>query len=490
MSFLYRLIGSVTPQEVDTAPQAARGILYDFAGNLITPANRAAVSETAGGVLHAGKDYKIARTLRASQNGALVIAGDETMLLNDSGEGTTRNLNTWIETLTTMASTQTLATGLLLNSASTLTTTTGILESSHRSFPVLAKSGLHFRARLRFSGATNCFEEWGFSDCASATTALINNGAFFRRDGAGSLQPILAFNGTEGAGPTMTGPGNTEYAWYDIFLEDDRATFQITSVTGVLLSSVVMERGATGGSGTGVATAARLLAVTHIPAFFRVYNSGAAGSAPQIAMTMCTVQMVDSWSQRSIPIQQSGMLLNAASSPTAFTQLANWTNSAAPTTRTLSNTAAAETTLGGLLVVNAIAGGATDLIMFGWQNPAPYTFYCDGVWIPAPLNQVVAVATTATIFQYFMAFNSSAVSLATAAPYSPMRVALPGVHTAAVALAANALFSGNQIFVQFATPFAVHPGRFLHIGCREIVGTATATETYLWAGVGVSGFFE
>lgn len=476
--------------DVDATPKALRGILYDASGNVIIPSNRSAVAETTGGLLNAGKDYKLSRTLRASSTGALQMGGDDTLLLYDSFEGTTRNLNAWIETIATATSAQTLATGLRLNTTASVTSGQGVLESSHRQFPIVARSSLVFRARLRFQGLTNCFEEWGFSDQASATTAVMSNGAFFRRDGAGSLQPILAFNGTEGAGPTMTGPATTDYAWYEIFLEDDRATFQIVSVTGVLLSSVVMERGATGGSGTGVATAARLFAVTHLPAFFRVYNSGTAGTAPQIDITLCSVTLADIWSQRDHSVVLSGMGYNSLSSPTAYTQLANWSNNAAPTTRTLSNTAAAETTLGGLLRVNSIAGGNNDLIMFGWQNPSPYTFYCTGIKIPVPLNEVVQVATTSTIFAYFAAFNSSAVSLATAAPYSPMRVGLGEIHVATTAVLANGLFSGNTVVWTPQTPMAVQPGRFLHVGCRELVGTATATETYLWGGIAIDGFFE
>ena len=488
MSYLFRLFGTSNSGEVDSSGQQ-RTIPYDSAGNNLGSANRVAVAETTGGVLLSGRQYKLARGLRAGYSGALQLGGDETVLLHDAFEGTTRNLNQWIETATTMVSAQTTAVGLTLNSGNTTTTTTGVLESSHRQFPVGAGMGLLGLWHLRALGATNCFEEWGFSDQASATTAGHTNGAFFRRDGGGTLQPVLAFAGVETQGSSMAGFDTTHYNTYAIHLEDMRATFQVISHLGVLLASQVMEIGAAG-AGAGVVTQARMFSVTHISAFARVLNVGAAGTAPQIIINQATVAMLDYWSQRPHAVQQSGLGLNSLTSPTAYTQLANWTNSAAPTTRTLSNTAAAETTLGGLLRVNSIAGGTTDLIMFGWQNPSPYTFYCDSIYIPVPLNEVAAVATTATILFYFAAFNSSAVSLATAAPYTPMRIALPGIHTAAVALAANALFSGNAIQVTFPTPFAVQPGRFLHIGCRELVGTATATETYFWAGVAIGGFFE
>jgi hypothetical protein len=471
---------------VDPTSKAGRVSIYDSAGNLITSANRAVVIETAGGVMNAGKDYKLARTLRVSSTGALHVAGDGATMLWDSFEGTVRNLSQWVETVTTMASTQALATGLTLNSASTLTTTTGILESSHRQFPIVARGALVFRARLRVQGATNCFEEWGFGDATSATTAVINNGAFFRRDGAGSLQPILAFNGTEGAGATMTAPATTEYAWYEIFLEDDRATFQITSVNGALISSQVMERGATGGNGTGVATAARLFAVTHIPAFFRVYNSGAAGTAPQIVVNQCSVTLADTWGTRDHRVGLSGAGYSSLTSPTAFTQIANYANSAAPASATLSNTAAGYTTLGGQWQFAAVAGAETDYALFGWTNPSPYTFYCTGIRIGETLNLVAAVATTATILQWGVAFNSSAVSLATGAPYSPMRLQL-GSQAFAIASAIGAIQPG--IPWTPGTPMAVQPGRFLHIILKMPVASATATEIFRGS-VAIDGFFE
>jgi hypothetical protein len=476
-------------QTIDPTSKAGRVTVYDTSGNVAVPANRAAIAETAGGVLNAGKDYKVARTFRTGSTGALQVAGDESFMLADSFEGTTRNLNQWIETATTQTSAQTTAIGLQLNSGSTLTTTTGIIESSHRQFPIIGRGALIFRAHCRVMGATNCVEELGFSDQTSATTALSNNGAFFRRDSAGSLQPVLAFNGTETQGTTMSGPATTDYAWYEIFLEDSRATFQILSAAGVLLSSQVMEIGSSAG-GAGSVTQARMFSVTHLPCMFRVYNTGAAGTAPQINMNQCVVMYADQMSQRPHVVAQSGIGLNSLTSPTVYTQLANYTNNTAPTARTLSNTAAAETTLGGLVRANSIAGGTNDLILFGWQNPSPYTFYFTGIQIPVPFNEVVAVATTATTFLYGMAFNSSAVSLATAAPYSPMRVALSGFHTGAIALAVNAAFTGNTIVWVPGTPIAVQPGRFLHVFTREIVGTATATETYQWAGVVIDGFFE
>ncbi len=70
-----------------------------------------------------------------------------------------------------------------------------------------------------------------------------------------------------------------------------------------------------------------------------------------------------------------------------------------------------------------------------------------------------------------------------------MRVGLGGTHVGAVGLAANTQFTGPQISWYPQVPIAVQPGRFLHLFCRELVGTATATETYLW-NVVIEGYFE
>ena len=493
MSWLTRLLGQDGASQLKVDPHAgalsgaAHVSPYDLAGNILVPANRGILVDTVGGALNSGKDYKLARSMRVSSTGGQHVAGDGSFMLHDAFEGTTRNLNQWVETIATATSAQTLANGLRLNTGSSLVSGQGVLESSHRQFPLVARAGLVFRARLRVQGATNCFEEFGFGDTISATTPVINNGAFFRRDGAGSLQPILSFNGTEGAGPTMAQPLTTESSWYEIFLEDDRATFQITDAQGALISAQIMERGATGGSGAGVKTQARLFAVTHLPCFLRVYNSGTAVTAPQIDATHASVTFADGLSQRDHRVAMAGMGYDGLTSPTAYTQLANWANSTVPANGALSNTVASYTTLGGLFRFAATTGAETDYALFGWQNPSPYTFYCTGISISQLRNEVVAVATSASVFEWAAAFNSSAVSLATAAPYSPMRIAL-GAQAFAIA-AAIAAMTGGSLEKSFNSPKAVQPGKFLHIILRLPIGTATATEFFRGM-CSVDGFFE
>jgi hypothetical protein len=230
-----------------------------------------------------------------------------------------------------------------------------------------------------------------------------------------------------------------------------------------------------------------LFAVTHLPVFKRVYNSGTAGTAPQIVCNHASVAFVDGFSQRDHRVAMSGMGYNSLSSPTVFTQLANYANSAAPASATLSNTVAGYTTLGGQWQFAAIGSAETDFALFGWQNPTPYTFYCTGIKIDS-FNMVVAVATTVTSLQWGAAFNSSAVSLATAAPYSPMRVALGQQYFLTADPVGAGARPGPVIWVP-GTPMAVQPGRFLHIILKLPTSTATATEIIRGTAV-VDGFFE
>jgi len=64
----------------------------------------------------------------------------------------------------------------------------------------------------------------------------------------------------------------------------------------------------------------------------------------------------------------TGMGLSAAQSYT--TGLANYANSAAPASATLSNTAAGYTTLGGQFQFAAVAGAETDYALFAYTVPA------------------------------------------------------------------------------------------------------------------------
>lgn len=93
--------------------------------------------------------------------------------------------------------------------------------------------------------------------------------------------------------------------------------------------------------------------------------------------------------------------MTAGRNPFTGAQLENHVNSTAPTSATLSNTAAGYATLGGRFQFAAVAGAATDYALFAIAVPTGSKFLCEGIHIEL-YNTVVAVATTPTIFEWSM----------------------------------------------------------------------------------------
>lgn len=465
---------------IDATSQAGRATLYDPSGNVLSPVNRGALAETAGGVVTSGKEYKLARTDRSLPDGQK--SSNLQPLLLSQYHTTVKDAGMWIESGSVMSAGQTVAAGLTLNSTSSVAANANIVWTSHRQFLIPERGALIFRTRLRNIRFNNSIAEWGIG-APVGNTAVVNDGAFFRKDTAGSLQGVISQNGTEIQSSVMTAPADTDYAFYEIFYCEGRAFFQIVSDAGVVISAVDLP---------ATATTARAPSVSHLPCFHRLYNGAVGpGTAPQVLVDRTAVYLTDAPESRPWREIMSGQGWNSSMVPGAGTQAAQAVNSATPAGVALANTTAPHALLGGLTNGNAMAAGlTTDLILVGYQVPSPYMFYFTGVRIDPPVNLVVAVATTDTQFAlYGMAFNSSAVSLATAGTYPPMRVPLGGNHKFTVADPVGRPAAGSPVIWQPNTPIAVMPGRFIHVYVRCMIGTATATETYLWA-IAIDGWFE
>lgn len=483
------LQNSATASEMGIDNRSAHVALYDSSGNILTPVDKAPSGITPGatrGVPIMGAEWLTPRLLRSLTDGALAGA-EPTLLLEDNVEGAAVNTNKWIQTTTTMTIAQ--ATGVItFNSGSSAATTVGAMHTSHRFLPYPSRGRLIMRGRFRATAHfNNNLHEIGFGTPTSATAAGIGVGACWRKDGTGQWLPVISSsNGTEVLGTPISDATWTasipaaNFFTLEVEVTDRHFIFRAYTSVGVLVNEQDIPHAATTGNMTG----------TRLQTLVRTYNNAGTGTAVQLLAGAIGVWCLDYDTGKPWNHCMAGEAQSSLTSPTAYTQTANSANNTTPTSRTLSNTAAGETTLGGDIVATAMVAATTDLIMFGFQVPSPYTFYFTGIKISVPLNQVVAVATTETLFQYGMAFNSSAVSLATAGVYPPMRIQLPGYHNAIVALAANKPFSiGTEIAWSPATPIVVFPGRFLHVFTRCLVGTATATETYRW-GVTIDGYFE
>jgi hypothetical protein len=356
------------------------------------------------------------------------------------------------------------------------------MHTSHKQFPYVKKGGLIFRVRARPTAHfANNQHQLGFGTATSVTAIAVTNGAFWRKDGTGQYVPVLSIGGSEFLGNAISDATfrasipTTDYCIFEIVLEQTRATFRILLSAGTLLNEQIIEFPAS----------ATVLQVTHLPVFYQNVNTGATGTAVQLLIDGVSVWGTDGFVGRPWSHAMAGMNYGAVTSPTAYTQLSNYANSAAPTSATLSNTAAGYSTFGGQWQFAAVAGAETDYALFGVAVPAPYDLYVTGIQI-ATWNMGAAVATTPTLLAWSLAINSSAVSLATGAPYTPMRVNL-GSQSLPVGAAIGA--NVPDIVRTFQTPLHVFQSRFLHVILKMPVGTATASQIVRGT-VSIDGYFE
>ena len=464
---------------VDPTSKALRASLYDTAGNALVVADGSNTTGTQGGFVISGTSDQTYRTLRLDRIGSM-RPGNDTLMLHDDIEGTTLNTQLWTTSVSTMTITQVVGSGVIFNAGSSVASGVYAILTSQKQFFKMQASPLRARFRVKFVPTTNTIAEMGF--CAPvATTGQIPTGAFFRATTTGTIVPVLAFNGADVVqGTDMSTaigaiPGGlNNYFTCGIWVDDDNVLFTVQDVaTGFTIAEQTLQI---------TRNQAKTFSATHLPFALRLYTTGVPSIAPQVFLSDIMILTLDilqnkPWSHQLAMTANGGEIL-----PTTFLQSANMANSTAPTSATLSNTAAGYTTLGGLFGFAAVAGAITDYALFGFTVPAPYTFVCTGIHITA-YNTGPAVATTPTLMHWMVANNSPAVSLATA---GLNRVPL-GAQSFPIAAVAGQ--TATDLDVQFATPLVTNGGRIFHVILRMPVGTATASQV-IQGSVMINGYFE
>lgn len=469
--------GASTDQlTVDVTSKAARATLYDTGGTVLTKADKSAiVPATTPGLPIVGADGSLARLARSMSDGSLAN-GQPVLEMFDPIEGAAVNTNTWTQTTTTMTIAQ--ASGVItFNNGSSFATTVGALQTAQHLCPIMSRSKTLFRSRQRHGAHfNNNLIELGFMTPASATASAIGSGAVWRKDGTGQYVPVLSIAGSETLGTPISNATivaaipSTNYALYEVEADGYGAWFRIVTMDGVLVSEQRVNFPGNTGDWT----------VSHLTPAIRIYNSASTGTAVQLFVAETAVYSLDVNQSKPWAHQMAGNGWGHFQSPTAYTQTANYTNVTAPTTRTVTNTTALEATLGGHCSwsngANSFAaneGAASDLIIFGYQIPTPYAFYCTGIRIDT-VNLGAANGAAAYTIEYSLAANSNAVSLATAAPNAPRFIPL-GFSNLAGTAAIGTAFSG-PIDHAFSTPIVIQPGRFIHVVAR-VIGASAATAS-------------
>lgn len=398
---------------------------------------------------------------------------------NEQNEGTALDARNYTSATTTMTVAQA-SNWVTLNNSAITTINTNARLTTHRVFPYMDGQPLvaiwTFRRPVGQTGQTNETIEMGLVTHTGATAPT--DGLLFRWNSAGEFRAVSVFNSTESQSAVLTSPTASSTHTAAIYRRTTGTDFFIDGARVAAIED---------------AAQANPVSTRGVPFSARVYVGGSAPStAPQVLIGPVTVLRCGdadkAWGDK---LAAAGLSNNQAPL-TPFAQTANHANSTSPTSATLSNTAAGYTTLGGRWQFAAPAGAATDFALFGYTVPAGYQAYITGIAISA-CNTGAAVATTATLLDWSIAVDSTAVSLATADSFGPP---FSTMGPRRVALGSQGFIVGdaigkcaNDIVRTFAPPLVAEPGRLVHVIVQVPVGTATASQV-IRGDVMLTGYFE
>jgi len=432
-----------------------------------------------------GSIGRVTKALEADDDYRLRTGGD-TMVFNEPFFGAAINTGIWQQNLTTMTVTVG-SNAMLLNAGASVAANAVARVNSYILFPLYDSFETYLAFEYIYTPvaliANTTLEMGAF--IASGVTAP-TDGAFLRYNAAGTAEAVVVFNSTE-TSVVITTPTVGVRHRVVIASYINETQFWIDDVLVCAIATPVA-RGAPESSG-------------NLPLTFRLYN-GAVGpaSAAQVQIYNPAVSLGGWQNTRDNATTNAlagGMGVQGQTGAT-LGSLANWANSAAPATATLSNTVAGYGVgvLGGQFRFAAPAGAETDFILFAFQCPAAAAnahnkkFVCVGVVIDT-WNEVVAVATTGTVLQWGLAVGSTAASLATAeaATTKAARRFPVGVQSFAVTDPVGKAAQQLSIMFPKGAELVANPGEFLGVILKVPVGTATATETFRGL-VALLGYWE
>jgi len=383
---------------------------------------------------------------------------------------------------------------LTTNSSNITTTTTGTLIQTYRHFPVFSAAQTYCYFKLAFTGTwavTNTTVDIGLFTSGQSNPFAPTDGAYFRANSSG-LQLVTNYNGVE----QLSSPFKVVSGGADFIptLGDSYDCILTVSDVGVVAwmdlkdgnGLVVMARLSTPSSGVPLMAGSTPFSLRHVIA------GGAASAVMNARVAKYTITNGGFATNRLWPTTMTGMGLGANQSLTAG--LANYANSAAPASATLSNTAAGYTTLGGQFQFAGVAGAETDYALFGFQVPAATiavtgrNLIIRGIWIDT-VNTGAANGATATVLQWSLGVGSTAVSLAQADAAAAKARAVTPLGYQSFAPAAVIGAQATRIDVNLDAPLVCEPASFVHVILKIPVGIVTASQVIRGV-VGFNGYFE
>lgn len=409
-----------------------------------------------------------------TESGAL-LTSDERIIFLDPVDGVAVNTNIWSQSVSGMTITQ--ASGLItLNASNAVTANSYAILSSIKYMPMYGPLPLRIlmTAKVNVIPQANLTIEIGMA--LGATNAAPTDGIFFRWAPNGNFLAVVSNGGAETAAVLTPPPTATHMVLFEFIIVEDLVIFRMDDVTLVTVENPV-----------GIAFPTN---AARIPLFVRAYNSASIPSfAPQVALGGAFVVQQDMGQNKPWSEVLACLGRGFYQSPvTPFAQTANHANNTAPAAVTLSNTAAGYATLGGQFSVNGQASGATDGIVFAYQNETGYQRTIRGIQISTVVTGVAIV--TAALLEWTIGVNGSAVSLATVdgvGTWAPR--CIPVGLQAFLALAAVGTQAQN-ISLTFDPPLVVDSGRYFHVILRTPNGAATVSLIYRGTVTILGGYSE
>lgn len=408
-----------------------------------------------------------------TENGFLRVSSAMPIFF-DQVDGTSVNTNLYSQAVSGMTIAQ--ASGFwTLNAGGAVTANSYAIMQSIKVFPLFGTLPIIVSINAKITNLPEAGATCELGIGAATSTSAPTDGAFFRWtsgsfycvvNNAGAESPVGPLSGafTDATGETITMPPSTSgIHLFEIEMVEDRVLFHVDDVE---VASISVQPGQAYPTSAG---RQQLLA--------RVYTgNGAVSLAPQLSVGQVNVIQEDLGATESMTEFLATVGRGAYQlAVSGFGQTANHTNSTSPVSATLSNTAAGYTTFGGRYQFAAVAGGATDYALFVFQCPAGYQLSINNITITA-MNTGAIGAITATILDWSIAVNSSAVSLATidaATTWAPRRIPL-GMQSFLVGAAIGQ--ASTDITRSFPAPLIVDSSRYLHVIMQIPVGTATISQ--------------
>lgn len=392
--------------------------------------------------------------------------GQESISFLDNFDGTTINTVRWAQSTSGMTQVQAQTSFDMNNNATTTANAYSILTSTKK-FMLTGEYAVESRIKAKLTPQTNAVIELGFF--TASTNTAPTNGVFFRITSAGVQELVINFNGTETTSVIAAALTAANYYTFVLYMYGTIARLDILNWDNSLFATTTLQIPTSQGA---------LIQKGHIPVAVRVYNTATPpGTAAEALVTGVSVSHMDSAANKSWEAQLGDMARFGNLDPLTGVQLQNFTNSAAPSTiaaGSLSNTAAAYSTLGGLFAFNTVASAETDYILFAYQVPTDFDLM---IWSVSISTLIIGAqsSTQPTVLQWGLAVGSSAVSLATAGANPPLRQALGMQQAPKSASLGDSLTPGQLIWTP-KVPIVCYGGKYVHVILRVVTGNQTANQ--------------